>query len=229
MKSVELSEHIRLSYPASKRSLTMRRAVYGIGINDAEYSTPPFINGKQVRCPAYIDWCGMLRRAYSDKYHNVQPTYSNINVCDKWLSFSRFRSWWVLNVVDGWALDKDLILPGSNLYSESTCVYVPQRINNFLSDNRSRRGEYPIGASFNKPQRRFIAACWDFTLGKQVKIGAYDSPLKASAAWVKFKKRIAESMKPELDSIDPRLFNSVILKIDELSSGHQLTNEATNA
>jgi len=60
--------------PVTKQSIAQRKLVYGVGINDAEYQVNPAIDGSRVMCPAYAAWHGMMKRCYSDKYHNKKPT-----------------------------------------------------------------------------------------------------------------------------------------------------------
>ncbi len=45
-----------VEYPATKRSLSMRKLVSGVGINDAWYLTSDNTNGKAIRCPYYSVW-----------------------------------------------------------------------------------------------------------------------------------------------------------------------------
>lgn len=213
MRDIELSESIRLSHPASKRSVSMRRLVYGVGVNDADYSVSPNVDGRQIRCPAYASWAGILKRSYSDKVKKSQPTYTGTTVSGEWLYFSKFRSWWLDNYVDGWALDKDLISTGNKVYCPELCVYIPQRINNFLSDSQAKRGNYKIGVTFSKCKGRFEARCWCPFSGGQVFLGRFTSEHDAHFAWLKFKISVAERMKSELDSIDTRLFTSIMQRL----------------
>lgn len=40
--------------------------------------------------PEYNDWYAMLTRCYSEKYHKIQPTYKNCDVCHEWHNFQNF-------------------------------------------------------------------------------------------------------------------------------------------
>lgn len=42
----------------------------------------------------------MLHRAYYKKCHDRQPTYAVVTVCEGWLYFMNFRSWWIDSFVN---------------------------------------------------------------------------------------------------------------------------------
>lgn len=77
-------------------------------------------------------WKGMLDRCYSKDCENRNPTYLDVTVCDEWLNYSVFKSWYIANHVNGWHMDKDLLDNTARVYSPSTCVFLPREVNNFL-------------------------------------------------------------------------------------------------
>ena len=128
----------------------MAKLVYGVGINDAIYTTQPMINGKQVVCPYYRTWKDMIRRCYSTKYYDKRPTYEGCSVADEWLVFSKFKAWMETQDWEGNQLDKDILLQGNRIYSKDTCAFVSGSVNSFVLNNQAIRGEYKIGVSYNK-------------------------------------------------------------------------------
>lgn len=118
-----------IEIPANKRSLAMRRPVYGVGINDANYQITPIINGRQVMCPIYQAWSGMLERCYSGKYQAKKPTYIGCAVCNEWLTFSKFRAWMLKQDWQGKQIDKDIRVKGNKIYSAETCMFVTNKEN----------------------------------------------------------------------------------------------------
>lgn len=209
MKDVDLSELIRINYPSNRVSLAARKLLCGVGVNDADYLTQPVVDSKRMRCPAYQSWSSMIKRCYANPNGKKNRNYEGVTVCHEWLSFMEFRSWWVKNNVDGYALDKDLISNGT-IYSPDTCVYVPQDINNFTIDCRSSRGEYKIGASFHISSGKFIGACRDHVTGKQKYLGLFIDPEIAHEAWRECKLSQALSLKPLMDGIDERIYPNVV-------------------
>ena len=95
---------------------------YGVGITGLE--TIRDENGELL--DSYICWRDMLRRCYSAKYQEKQPTYKGCRVCDDWLYYSNFKNWYdksyyeVENKTS--QLDKDILIKGNKVYSPDTCV-----------------------------------------------------------------------------------------------------------
>ncbi len=70
----------------------MVKKYFGIGINDADYSTQTtervMVAGwwRHVRawvCPFYDKWVNMLARCYSDKVKENNQTYKGCTVCEE--------------------------------------------------------------------------------------------------------------------------------------------------
>lgn len=193
----------------SRRSESQRGLVYGVGVNDAPYCTETRIDGKRVACPAYIAWFCMLKRAYSAKYHAKNPTYSGVKVCEEWKNLCAFRDWWMVNQVDGWQLDKDL-MSDSREYSPETCIFVPAWLNLFTTDRGAARGAHPIGVSFHKGTGRFLAQCCNPITNKRIYLGYFNAPEEAHLAWLKRKLELAIELKPNMDSIDLRIYPRIV-------------------
>ena len=102
--------------------------VCGVGINDLKPAKRTTYN-KRV----YSLWRGVLRRCYSEKFHDVSPTYKNCKVCERWLTLSNFAEdikalpgyeMWRDNPNQRISLDKDIRGNGKELYSPETCQFV---------------------------------------------------------------------------------------------------------
>jgi len=172
---------------ASKRSLTCRKPVYDVGVNDSWYITQPVIDGKRVTCPTYSKWASMLKRCYSGKYQEKHPTYKGCTVCDGWLTFSSFEEWFELNNITGFALDKDIIRKGNKVYSPDMCLFVPQCVNNLLNDHAAKRGDHPIGVSLKKDTGKYQSLI--SIDGKAKRLGTFITPEDASEAYIKAKNK----------------------------------------
>ena len=210
MNKVQLSLHLEANYPRNKSSIAISKPVYGVGTNDADYMTNPTVNGVRLRDPAYDAWCGMLERAYNQKLHERQPTYVGVTVCKDWHSFIAFRVWWLDNHRDGLNLDKDLLVVGNREYSPRSCLYIPQWLNKFTTDSGAARGELPIGVSLYKPSGKYQSECNNPITGKRRRLGYFTTPEAAYSAWLKCKLSLAEQLKPEMDTIDKRIYNNVV-------------------
>ena len=108
-------------------------------------------------------WMSMIDRCYSDKVQIRRPRYKGCMVSDYFMTYSNFEDWCNEQIgfdsLDDFGrsfeLDKDLLNKGNKVYSENTCVFIPQEINKSLEKANSARGEYPIGVYFSSSS--FIA------------------------------------------------------------------------
>jgi hypothetical protein len=157
--------------------------VYGHGVNDVNYAIRPRVDGKQVRCPFYATWSGMLMRAYSPGLHAQRPTYAEVTVCEEWLYFSKFKKWMEAQPWEGRHLDKDIVRPGNTEYSPDTCRFVTPYTNSLLSDSVPGRGAHPRGVT--KRDGRYIATCSDH--GRNRHLGRYATANEAYQAYATFK------------------------------------------
>lgn len=168
-----------------------KKLVYGVGVNDADYVVHPKIKGKQVRCPFYEKWKGMLTRCYSAKCQAANPTYIGCTVCEEWLKFSSFKSWMEAQDWQGKELDKDIITPGNKVYSPDTCAFVDEATNSFTTDCCASRGNFPIGVTFHRGRGKFQAYCNNQITKKSEYLGIFSCPEQAHSAWKRRKHEIA--------------------------------------
>ena len=172
------------------------KLVYGIGINDADYNVHEYVlvdgNYKLVwRCPYYRTWKDMLQRCYSEKLHLRHSTYIGCSVCDEWFTFSNFKKWMEQQDWDGKHLDKDLLKEGNKVYCPEYCLFVDQRINNFVTDSGAIRGEHMIGVHWHKRDGKFQANCSNPFTGKKEFLGYFTNELEAHIAWKSRKHQLA--------------------------------------
>jgi len=180
----------------------MGKLVYGVGINDADYTVKPKINGKLVRCPYYQRWADVLKRCYSEKYLKMHPTYIGCETSEEWKIFSKFKAWMEEQDWEGKQLDKDILILGNKLYSVNTCVFVTQNVNSFLTDSAAIRGIYMLGVSWHKAGEKFQAQLRDGE-GKNIYLGLFDTELEAHLAWKACKHKLACKLADEQS--DPRI------------------------
>lgn len=195
-----------------------KKLVYGVGINDADYvvqkhETIGYVDGKQKRkrvwvCPYYETWVDMLRRCYSAKAQERNPTYKGCTVSEEWHTFSNFKSWMEKQQWEGKSLDKDLLFRGNKVYSADTCVFVTQMVNTFTIDCRAARGKWLIGVDWHKLAGKFRATISNPFNKKNEYLGYFTCELEAHNAWHKRKLELAH----ELAAIqtDPRVAKALI-------------------
>lgn len=123
----------------------------------------------------YRLWKGVLERCYSEKHIKKFPSYKDVTVCKKWHNFQNFAQWFEENYVEGFELDKDILVKGNKIYSPETCCFVPREINTLFMKNNNRRGKLPVGVC--KLGNRFKSAlCIN---GEQIHLGYFTTPEEA--------------------------------------------------
>lgn len=161
--------------------------VFGVGINDADYSffKQEKVDGKWKMvwtCPVYRTWKHMLERCYDPKYHAKYPSYIECEVCDEWKTFSNFRNWMILQDYEGKVLDKDLLNIDNKVYQPNSCLFVHHKINGFVTDAKRNRGKYMLGVSIRK-NGKFMATCSNPFKGVNENLGYFLTELEAHLAW----------------------------------------------
>ena len=148
------------------------------------------VNGVQTR--SYSCWSNMINRCY-DKSNHSSHRYleKGVRVCKEWHNFQNFASWFNLNYVEGFELDKDIY--GGNIYSPSTCVFIPKPLNTFFTGRFVNRGEYPIGVLYHKPSKAFVASV-NNGKGETKHLGCFDSPESAFMEYKRVKEGILLEM-----------------------------------
>ena len=195
----------------------MNKLVYGVGVNDLGYMTQikeevTKNGGKRIwktvfLCKYYTAWKNMLKRCYSKKYLESRPSYTGTSVCSEWLSATAFKKWMEKQDWHGKCLDKDIIVPGSRLYSPETCAFVLTATNLFVTARDSSRGEYPIGVHLFKPTGKYRAQCENPFTGKNEHLGLFLSQEEAHEAWRKRKHELAQLVAAR--ESDPRVVEAL--------------------
>ena len=181
-------------------------SVHGVGILGTKY--PSKING--VITKEYDLWYSMLKRCYSYSSKKKHPTYEGCKVSDNFLHYEYFYEWCHKQIgfgVDGngnpFQLDKDLLIKGNKVYSENTCVFIPQEINKVLIKCTASRGEHLIGVHWCKKGSAFKAQI-SKNNGKQEHLGYFKTELEAFNAYKTakemFVKEQAEKWKGKIDN-----------------------------
>lgn len=187
-------------------------AVCGVGVVGEE---PTKINGTPQK--DYVLWHGMVSRCYSEKEFIRKPTYQGCTVSENFKYFPYFKRWCNeqigYNSVDNkgkpFALDKDILIKGNKVYSEYTCCFVPQEVNNLFIKKHANRGEYPIGVYYHKTSGKFVSMI--STNGSQRNLGFFNNQEDAFEAYKREKERyIKEVANKWKDKIDPRVYEALM-------------------
>lgn len=193
---------------------TQYKKVFGIGVIE-KGDVPIYSTGSEnVRLLSL--WRHMFDRCYSSKFHNKRPTYIGCSVNERFHKFQDFVSWSSVQVggnIDGWQLDKDILVKGNKVYGPDTCAFVPPRINKIFMSNRALRGGLPIGVSISSwvgsRGIRYVASIQEN--GKAKQLGTFLTPELAFMAYKKRKEELVRQVAEEYRAVvDPRVYAALI-------------------
>ena len=184
-------------------------SVFGVGLLGTKY--PSTINGRNTK--EYEIWCSMLKRCYNDDFKKKRPTYEGCEVSENFKSYDYFYEWCHNQIGfdnEGWHLDKDLLVKGNKVYSESTCVFIPQEINKILTKSTASRGEHLIGVSWHKRDKSFISRV-NKNKGKSEYLGSFATELEAFNAYKQAKEAfVKEQANKWKGKIDERAYEALM-------------------
>ena len=174
----------------------MTKLVYGVGVYEkGKYTAGETIDGKSKHTKVYAVWHSMLKRGYCLKVKLKQPTYQDVTVCDEWLNFQNFASWYHKQQFandNDYQLDKDLLVSGNKIYSPDNCVLIPQLINCTIIIGQPSKTGLPIGIEKHGRIYRVRIGI----KGKRESFGTYTTIAEASQVYViekeKYVKELAE-------------------------------------
>jgi len=179
-------------------------------LGDGRYKSS--INGKQLI--QYKKWNHMLERCYDPKYQKIEPTYIGCSVDPKWHNYQVFAEWFDNNYVDGYQLDKDLLIKGNKIYSEDNCIFIPKRLNSFLTNKHRNNTSGEIGVHWDKFSEKWRSRITNTTTGKSINLGLFDDLIKASKAYKKARieqcKKMRKIMIDEYNITDERILDNII-------------------
>ena len=172
--------------------------VYGVGIVGDKYKT---VDENSKSTKEYMTWYHIIQRCFSSRLKEKQPAYKNIVCCNEWLLYENFYDWlhsqpnfdkWYSG--KRWAVDKDILIKDSKIYSPETCCLIPQNVNCLFLKREAERGPYPIGVSYRKD--RFLASCHNPFTNNREELGYHVTPENAFNTYKLYKediiKRVAE-------------------------------------
>jgi len=188
------------------------KLVRGIGVKGMDY--PVQSNGKEAK--EYALWSSMLTRC-TEKLWVRRPTYTGTTCSENFKNYSFFYEWCQEQVGfknkdeygESWHLDKDLLVKSNKLYSEDTCVFVPQEINTLIVRRNNHRGKHRIGVYLDKDVVSYVSQC--SLKGKRVYLGRYRTGEDAFRAYKTYKENLIKQVANEYKSqLDLRVYQALI-------------------
>lgn len=193
----------------------MSKLLYGVGSTDGLKCR---LDGSRMT-HLYTLWSNMLSRCYGTKTQSRQPSYVGCEVSDNFKSFKFFTEWCNVQIGYGttdskgrvYSLDKDLLFKGNKLYSEDTCVFIPQEVNSAISSKGNQSGGLPLGVKLKPRHKNKVYASYITKFGVNKCLINSDSIEECFLVYKKEKeiylKELANMFK---GNIDVRAYNALI-------------------
>lgn len=180
------------------------KSILGVGFIGS-FKGPTSIKSRHIY--SYDVWFDMLRRCYDLKRLNRYPTYKGCTVAEEWHDFGVFDTWFknnypldLANQGIKFQLDKDLKVKGNKIYSSETCVFLPSKVNGFLTNNQSTNTSGFTGVDYSRG--RFQARTTDFDTGRRIYLGSSQDKAKAGRLYIEGRKKQAEKVKNLLRNLN---------------------------
>lgn len=120
------------------------RSVCGVGyLGEGEYKGCT----NKHRAKSYLMWKNILLRCYETDADKFIPRYKNCTVSEEWHNYQNFAKWYEDNYIEGFEIDKDLLVKGNKIYGPDTCCFIPQEINNTIRNFNKPGKKYPTGVT----------------------------------------------------------------------------------
>jgi len=207
----DIESYITTSHNALKRgmfsnprkSLVAGVGQYGVGKYVAK------IDGKHTW--EYSKWNSMLKRCYVRNSINI--AYDGVTVSEEWHDYQNFADWVTQQVgygVDGFCLDKDLLLKGNTQYSKDACVLIPTEINAFI--RRSSMNGLPLGVDLHhKASGETLYRAQSSDGGNVIHLGLYKTVEEAFYKYKQHKEQRAKILADMWkDHVDPKVYDALM-------------------
>lgn len=132
-------------------------------------------------------WGGIQKRCNTKGLEQkLHPNY--VGCVNNYLDFQEFVEWSQGEVGyqnfeengNAWCVDKDILGNMSKVYSPETCIFIPNRVNMFLTLRTRFRGDHPLGVSRSSKSEKF---CAQVRYNGVKYLGLYEDPMDAHRAW----------------------------------------------
>lgn len=107
---------------------------------------------------------------------------------------------------NAWCLDKDILGNRSKVYSPETCMFIPNRVNVFLTLRTRFRGEYPLGVTWKVKNNKFES---QITYNGNNYLGLFSDPMEAHRAWQLAKIRAGCELAQQYKDSHPKLYRGL--------------------
>jgi len=192
---------------------SQKRGICNIGINDVRNSNSTV---------AYGVWNDLVARCCDAKYKQKYRCYKDCTICKEWLTFSVFKDWFDKHYVDGWQLDKDMLVKGNQIYSPETCCFLPRELNNIYKRTLSGR-TLPQCCRLTDSGKYSVVVR---TQKKRIHLGTFNSIEDAFMAYKAKKEEIVRDTARRYESqLEERVLNALLNFEIDYNYGGNKSNE----
>lgn len=117
-------------------------------------------------------YAGVAQRCFDPKIKSKFPAYKDCTLSVDWHIYSIFDRWFGKNYVEGFHLDKDILVPGNKIYGPRYCRFVPPAINQLITTKCKVQNGLPRGIYYDKSRNKIVADF--FGDGKRIRLGRFD-------------------------------------------------------
>lgn len=167
----------------------------------------------KIKTKEYVHWCAMNDRCTDISVR--KPAYVGCVVHPDFKDFQYFALWCQTQIgfgKDGYALDKDILFVDNKTYGPTTCVFVPQSLNNLLITRKRNKGNWPTGVSYDantESLKKFKCEC--SINGRPKNLGRFSTPDEAFEVYLIAKLgEIHRQANYWKDQIDSRVYETLI-------------------
>ncbi len=182
------------------------KSVYNLGF----LGVGNFNTSWNKRKPAKRTWEDMFSRCYDKKFLEKNKTYKDCTVHPDWHNFQVFAKWFEENYVEGFDLDKDILVKGNKIYGPSTCCFVPKEINNLFQSKRNNENNLPTGVK--KLGSKFTSSIGaGRVLGTTSYLGMFKTVEEASECYNKEKRKyLLELVNKYKNSLSTKVYKRLV-------------------
>lgn len=115
-----------------------------------------------------------------------------------------------------WPLDKDIINPGNKVYSETTCCFIPSKLNTILGvgGHKTKESPLPLGVTYDKERHCF--RCTIRVDGKGKFLGRFITPDTAHRMWQKTKLEVLQDALVKFNYLPNNVLGGIEKQIEML-------------
>lgn len=193
---------------------TVKTIIPDFKSSSGEWQKSKSSGGKQQFTQAYSIWNKLRQRTYGKNNSTIlkSPTYMDCSLSRNFQDFQYFTSWCNTQIgygVEGYHLDKDILVDGNRVYDENSCVFIPAKLNTFLCNSSRSRGIYPIGVSYEPNCNLFKSQI--SVDGRRVHLGLFRTVDEAFVCYKHHKEELGKDWHARLASgeytVDPRVIS----------------------